>query len=61
MFLEHYDVKFLTYENGWKYRSLQGLFTSYIDKWIARKNEGTRTKNKGLRAMSKMMLNSLYR
>lgn len=60
MFLEHYDTKFLTYENGWKYRSMQGLFTSYIDKWIERKNEGTRTGNKGLRAMSKMMLNSLY-
>ena len=60
LFLEQYEVFDLKYECGWKFRSKEGLFTEYIDKWIARKNEGTITGNKGIRAMSKMMLNSLY-
>lgn len=60
LFLEHYDVYDLNYESGWKFRSINGLFTNYIDKWIQKKNEGTLTGNKGQRAMAKMMLNSLY-
>lgn len=60
LFLEQYDVFDLKYECGWKFRSKDGLFTEYIDKWIARKNEATIIGNKGIRAMSKMMLNSLY-
>ena len=60
MFLDHYDVYDLQYVSGWKFRSINGLFTDYIDKWIAKKNEGTITGNKGQRAMAKMMLNSLY-
>ena len=36
------------------------MFKDYIDKWIARKNEGTITKNKGLRTIAKKQLNSLY-
>ena len=60
LFLEQYEVFDLKYECGWKFRSKEGLFTEYIDKWIARKNEATITGNKGIRAMSKMMLNSLY-
>ncbi|MGN1371247.1 MAG: DNA polymerase [Candidatus Coprovivens sp.] len=60
LFLEQYEPSDLKYECGWKFRSKEGLFTEYIDKWIARKNEATITGNKGIRAMSKMMLNSLY-
>lgn len=60
LFLEHYDVYDLNYVSGWKFRSINGLFTNYIDKWIQKKNEGTLTGNKGQRAMAKMMLNSLY-
>lgn len=41
LFFEHYNVSELTYECGWKFKSLKGIFTSYIDKWITRKNEGT--------------------
>lgn len=41
LFFEHYDVKELEFICGWKFKSLQGIFTKYIDKWITRKNEGT--------------------
>lgn len=60
LFLEQYDVYDLNYVSGWKFKSISGLFTEYIDKWIAKKNEATINKNKGIRAMSKLMLNSLY-
>lgn len=62
LFMEQYNVpeEDLTYIGGWKYRSIKGLFTDYIDKWINIKIEATKNKNKGERAMAKMMLNSLY-
>lgn len=60
LFFEQYDVENLKYECGWKFRSINGLFTDYIDKWIAKKNEATITGNKGQRAKAKLMLNSLY-
>ena len=41
LFLEHYNVYDLTYESGWKFKSISGLFTNYIDKWIEEKNQGT--------------------
>lgn len=44
LFLEQYNVENLEYVSGWKFRSLNGIFKSYIDKWITRKNEGTVTR-----------------
>ena len=60
LFFEQYDVYDLEYECGWKFKGLRGLFTAYIDKWIAVKNEATLTGNKGLRQVAKILLNSLY-
>lgn len=60
LFLEQYNVDDLKYICGWKFRSINGLFTDYIDKWIAVKNQATLDKNAGLRATAKLMLNSLY-
>lgn len=60
LFLENYDVQDLVYESGWKFKCIKGLFNKYIDKWIAEKNEGTITGNKGQRTRAKLMLNSLY-
>lgn len=60
LFLEQYDVRDLTYISGWKFKSIKGLFTKYIDKWIKEKNEGTIEGNKGKRTRAKLMLNSLY-
>ena len=60
LFLEQYNVYDLEYVCGWKFKSKQGIFKQYIDKWIARKNEATISGNKGQRTMAKLMLNSLY-
>lgn len=60
LFFEQYHVTNLNYEAGWKFRSIKGLFTEYIDKWITRKNEATLSGNKGQRTLAKLMLNSLY-
>lgn len=61
LFLEHYDVFDLEYISGWKFKSMQGIFREYIEKWIEVKNQGTITGNKGKRTLAKLMLNSLYR
>ena len=60
LFLYHYEVKNLKYIAGWKFKSIRGIFTEYIDKWITRKNEATLNGNKGQRTLAKLMLNALY-
>lgn len=60
LFLEQYDVWDLSYESGWKFKGMRGLFNEYIDKWIEVKNEATISGNKGLRQVAKICLNSLY-
>ena len=60
LFFEHYNVWDLNFECGWKFKSMKGLFNEYIDKWVSIKNQATIDKNKGLRQVAKIMLNSLY-
>lgn len=60
LFLEQYDTYELTYWCGWKFKGMHGIFDSYIDYWVGIKNQATIDKNKGLRQIAKLMLNSLY-
>ena len=60
LFLEHYNIYDLKYKCGWKFKSIKGIFTKYIDKWIEEKNQGTLENNGGKRQRAKLMLNSLY-
>ena len=60
LFLEQYDVYDLNYICGWKFKSMKGIFTDYIDKWIGVKIEASKSGNKGMRTLAKLMLNSLY-
>ena len=60
LFLEQYNVYELTYECGWKFKAMNGIFTEYIDKWIKVKIEATKSGNKGMRQIAKIALNSLY-
>lgn len=60
LFLENYNVYNIKYIEGWKFKSINGLFTEYIDKWIAKKNQATIEGNSGQRTLAKLMLNSLY-
>lgn len=61
LFLDHYNIiGEINYIGGWKFRAATGLFDAYIDKWYKVKEESTRTGNKGLRTLAKLMLNALY-
>ena len=60
LFLDHYNVYNPVYHNGWKFKSTVGLFTEYIDKWTKVKIESTKTGNKAMRTLAKLMLNALY-
>jgi hypothetical protein len=53
---EHYDLEILSYNGGWLFHGISGLFKDYIDKWMDVKinNEGA------LKALAKLMLNSLF-
>lgn len=60
LFLSHYNVYDLKYDGGYKFKARYGIFDDYIDYWIEKKNEATINKNKPLRTISKLCLNSLY-
>ena len=60
LFFEHYDVYNPEYISGWKFKSTQGLFTDYIDKWSNNKIQAKKDGNHGLYLISKLFLNSLY-
>ena len=60
LFLSHYDVYEVVYHSGWKFKAINGLFTSYIDYWTDKKINAKKDKNKVMYTISKLMLNSLY-
>lgn len=60
LFFEQYDVDNLTYEYGYKFKGIHGLFTAYIDKWTEEKIKAKKENNGGMYTISKLLLNSLY-
>lgn len=57
LMLDHYDLHVLEYSGGWRFTATNGIFDTYIDKWMQRKMLATEG---GLRALAKLQLNSLY-
>ena len=53
---EQYDILDIEYINGYKFKSVKGLFCEYIDKYMKMKKENTGAK----RQLAKLMLNNLY-
>jgi len=53
---EHYDMEILSYNGGWRFHGIVGVFKDYIDKWM----EVKANSDGGLRAIAKLHLNSLY-
>lgn len=60
LFFEQYDVSYISYEGGWKFKSASGIFDDYIDYWTEEKITAGKEGNKGKRQIAKLMLNSLY-
>lgn len=56
LMLDHYHVNILEYAGGWRFNAAEGLFDSYIDKWMLVKANSTG----GIREIAKLHLNSLY-
>lgn len=57
---QQYDIDYIEYVCGWKFKAGTKAFREYIDKWIGIKIEATKEGNKGKRTIAKLMLNSLY-
>lgn len=53
---EQYDVLDIEYINGYKFKSIKGVFCTYIDKYMEMKKNNTGAK----RQLAKLMLNNLY-
>ena len=60
LFFEHYDVANLTYNCGFKFRQVKGMFNKYIDFWINEKIQGQKEGSVARRTIAKLLLNSLY-
>lgn len=60
LFFEHYNVTNITYHSGWKFKSIKGLFTKYIEYWTDKKIQAKKDHNTALYRIAKLMLNSLY-
>lgn len=60
LFFKHYNVSEITYHSGWKFKSIKGLFSSYIDFWSNKKIQAKKDNNTALYRIAKLMLNSLY-
>lgn len=60
LFFEQYDIHYISYNDGYKFKQIKGLFNEYIDKWTSVKIESKKEDNKALYKIAKLMLNSLY-
>lgn len=60
LFKEHYNIEYIKYHSGWKFKGIKGLFRDYIDKWTSVKIESKKQNNLAMYRISKLMLNSLY-
>ena len=60
LFLENYNISYIKYDGGWKFKKIKGLFSNYIEVWSNNKIQAKKDGNKALYLISKLMLNSLY-
>ena len=60
LYQDQYDLEIIEYIDGIAFQGKVGMFKNYIDYWSHIKIEASKSGNKGLRSLSKRMLNSLY-
>ena len=60
LFLENYNITYIKYHGGYKFKSVRGLFSDYIDHWTEEKIKAKKEKNGAMYRIAKLMLNSLY-
>jgi len=60
LYKKHYHIYDDTYHGGFKFKSRNDLFKTYIDTWVNRKRQAKSDKNWSLYTICKYMLNALY-
>lgn len=60
LFLDNYDIKWIEYLGGYKFKSKVGIFEEYINYWYGEKTNNKHSGNMPMYLLSKLMLNSLY-
>lgn len=60
LFYDHYEVEDITFNGGYKFKGIKGLFNTYVTTWMNRKNESKKEGNASMYIISKLLLNSLY-
>ena len=61
LFCDMYDIGYIEFIDGFKFKSIKGIFKDYIDKWNKIKMDNTGEGGRpALRTIAKLMLNSLY-
>ena len=60
LFKENYDIEYIEFYYGYKFKGIKGLFTDYIEYWTERKIKAKKENNSSMYLISKLMLNSLY-
>lgn len=60
IFLEHYNVKCLTYHCGYMFPAIRDVFSPFIEKWTAEKIKAKEEGNKAKYTIAKLIQNSSY-
>lgn len=60
LFLENYEIEKIEYIDGYMFHGTTGMFDSYVDYWMTKKEEATINQDYAMRTLSKLMQNSLY-
>lgn len=60
LFKEQYHLSEVKYDGGFKFKRCTGVFTDYVEKWMAEKNKAKKEDNGAMYQISKLFLNSLY-
>lgn len=55
-----YDITYIEYIAGYKFRGIGGLFSEYVDYWYGVKDKASHEGNAALKSIAKLMLNGLY-
>lgn len=60
LFFEQYDVFDIHWGGGYKFKSAEGVFSSYINYWTEQKTKAKKEGNRPQYMISKLFMNSLY-
>lgn len=60
LLLESYDIDYIEYNGGYKFKGSTNIFVDFIDYWSTLKIEADKQHNEGLRTLCKLVLNNLY-